>query len=274
MTTEQFDALCESLYDLTPDQLGRLSGLLASRHWQYEEESHGEITLEMLHEVMPSSTIRWLTEVEIDDLACALKGCSSALRDKIQQLLPKETSASLEQKMRDLGPVRLSAKEKAEARVLAVWRRLLDEKKVVPAPVHRAVGLCPQAFGFSLDEIRRRERLVFYSRSSGDLASLQRELPPETIADMLGYLNDPRLIRRFLLSVPTQQGQIILERLLSHWPNSMNQNPESAAPNQVSLMDCLLSANSDRSNCDEGRKALTKVLATLCQLVDEGQLCR
>lgn len=274
MKSDQFDFLCASLYDLTPQQRETLGALLASRHWLYEAEECDELTLELLHEAPSRSLIGWLDLVSLDDLAYALKGCSPALLSKISQLLPKDASASLAQKMKDLGPVRLSQKLAAETQVLAAWRSLLAENKVDAAPVHRAIGLHPQPFGDAIDAIRRRDCQLLHSFRNEVLPILMREVPLETVADMLGYVNDPRLIRRFLLVGSTVQGQTILERLLSHWPKAMNKTPTTDEPEFESFLARIKDADNGSSSAAQGRGALDAVLATLGQLIDEGQICR
>ena len=272
METEQFEALCVSLYELTPGQRERLHDLLSSRHWFYEDMAAGTLDLELLYEARSRSLMRWLEAVSIDDLAMALKGTSLALREKLHRLMPPATSATISQKMEELGCIRRSEKEAAEQRITDIWKSLQDDDKVCAVPLGKAVGLAPQPFGDAQDEFRRRVRRRFYLFTNEELTIVLKDLPAEMLADMLGYLNDPKLIRRFLLAAYPEKGQAILDRLLLDWPMTMNTNPEVDHSQLWSLSAQLLAHPGEQVKLMRGREALDKVMVHFGQLIDEGQV--
>ncbi|MBU5591080.1 flagellar motor switch protein FliG [Clostridium sp. MSJ-4] len=76
---------------------------------------------------------RILREVEVKDLAMALKGCSEEVAGCIFRNQSKRAAASLKEDMEFLGPVRLMDVEKSQQKIVAVIRRLDEAGEIVIA---------------------------------------------------------------------------------------------------------------------------------------------
>ncbi|MBU3193957.1 flagellar motor switch protein FliG [Clostridium algidicarnis] len=76
---------------------------------------------------------RILREVEVKDLALALKGCSEEVSEAIFKNQSKRAAASLKEDMEFLGPVRLMDVEKSQQKIVAVIRRLDESGEIVIA---------------------------------------------------------------------------------------------------------------------------------------------
>ncbi len=76
---------------------------------------------------------RILREVEINDLALALKGCSDEVANSVYRNQSKRASASLKEDMEFLGPVRLMDVEKSQQKIVSVIRRLDDANEIIIA---------------------------------------------------------------------------------------------------------------------------------------------
>ncbi len=74
---------------------------------------------------------RILREVEANELALALKGCSEDVANAIYRNQSKRAAASLKEDMEFLGPVRLMDVEKAQQKIVAVIRRLDDANEII-----------------------------------------------------------------------------------------------------------------------------------------------
>ncbi len=74
---------------------------------------------------------RVLREVEIKDLALALKGASEEVADAIFRNQSKRAAASLKEDMEFLGPVRLIDVEKAQQKIVGIIRRLDETGEIV-----------------------------------------------------------------------------------------------------------------------------------------------
>jgi flagellar motor switch protein FliG len=68
-----------------------------------------------------------LKEVEVKELALALKGASEEIKKKIFDNMSKRAREGIVEDMEYMGPVRLADVEAAQATVLAVFRRLEEE---------------------------------------------------------------------------------------------------------------------------------------------------
>ncbi|MFR5265963.1 flagellar motor switch protein FliG [Clostridium sp.] len=76
---------------------------------------------------------RILREVEIKELAMALKGCSNEVAEAIFRNQSKRAAASLKEDMEFLGPVRLIDVEKAQQQIVNLIRRLDEAGEIVLA---------------------------------------------------------------------------------------------------------------------------------------------
>lgn len=74
---------------------------------------------------------RILREVEVKDLALALKGCSDEVANSIFRNQSKRAAASLKEDMEFLGPVRLMDVEKAQQKIVGIIRRLDEAGEIV-----------------------------------------------------------------------------------------------------------------------------------------------
>lgn len=76
---------------------------------------------------------RILREVEVKELAMALKGCSNEVAEAIFRNQSKRAAASLKEDMEFLGPVRLMDVEKAQQQIVSLIRRLDEAGEIVLA---------------------------------------------------------------------------------------------------------------------------------------------
>ena len=76
---------------------------------------------------------RILRQVEIKELAMALKGCSNEVAEAIFRNQSKRAAASLKEDMEFLGPVRLIDVEKAQQQIVNLIRRLEEAGEIVLA---------------------------------------------------------------------------------------------------------------------------------------------
>ncbi|MDD6794969.1 MAG: flagellar motor switch protein FliG [Clostridiaceae bacterium] len=74
---------------------------------------------------------RILREVEVKDLALALKGCSDEVGEVIFRNQSKRAAASLKEDMEFLGPVRLMDVEHAQQSIVSIIRRLDDAGEII-----------------------------------------------------------------------------------------------------------------------------------------------
>ena len=74
---------------------------------------------------------RILREVEVKELALALKGCSDEVGEAIYRNQSKRAAASLKEDMEFLGPVRLMDVEKSQQKIVGVIRRLDDAGEII-----------------------------------------------------------------------------------------------------------------------------------------------
>lgn len=74
---------------------------------------------------------RILREVEVSELALALKGCSEDVANVIYRNQSKRAAASLKEDMEFLGPVRLMDVEKAQQKIVSIIRRLDDANEII-----------------------------------------------------------------------------------------------------------------------------------------------
>ncbi|MEG0296318.1 MAG: flagellar motor switch protein FliG [Clostridium sp.] len=74
---------------------------------------------------------RVLREVEVKELALAIKGCSEEVAEAIYRNQSKRAAASLKEDIEFLGPVRLLDVEKAQQKIVSVIRRLEDAGEII-----------------------------------------------------------------------------------------------------------------------------------------------
>ena len=74
---------------------------------------------------------RILREVEVKELALALKGCSEEVAEAIYRNQSKRAAASLKEDMEFLGPVRLMDVEKAQQKIVSIIRKLDEAGEIV-----------------------------------------------------------------------------------------------------------------------------------------------
>lgn len=74
-----------------------------------------------------------LREVDMRDLALALKGASDELKEKIMKNMSKRAAALLKDEMEYMGPVRLKDVEEAQQKIINVIRRLEEAGEIVIA---------------------------------------------------------------------------------------------------------------------------------------------
>lgn len=76
---------------------------------------------------------RILREIDVKDLALALKGSSAEVADSIFRNQSKRAASSLKEDMEFLGPVRLVDVEKAQQKIVSIIRRLEEANEIILA---------------------------------------------------------------------------------------------------------------------------------------------
>lgn len=74
---------------------------------------------------------RILREVDIKELALAIKGCSGSVAEVIYKNQSKRAAESLKEDIEFLGPVRLVDVEKAQQKIVSIIRRLEDSGEII-----------------------------------------------------------------------------------------------------------------------------------------------
>ena len=72
-----------------------------------------------------------LRQVEVADLATALKGVREEVRAKVMTNMSERAAENLEEEINLLGPVRLKTVEEAQAKVVQVIRQLEESGQIV-----------------------------------------------------------------------------------------------------------------------------------------------
>jgi flagellar motor switch protein FliG len=76
---------------------------------------------------------RVLREVDISDLALALKGAAEEMKEKIFSNMPKRAAAMLKDELEFLGPVRLRDVEEAQQKIVNIIRQLEESGDIIVA---------------------------------------------------------------------------------------------------------------------------------------------
>lgn len=74
---------------------------------------------------------RVLREVDVKELALAIKGCSETVAEAIYRNQSKRAADSLKEDIEFLGPVRLTDVEKAQQKIVSIIRRLEEENEII-----------------------------------------------------------------------------------------------------------------------------------------------
>jgi len=96
-----------------------------------EEIRKRMFTFEDITRLDDRSAQRVLREVDIRELAMALKGASDAAKEMIFRNMPKRAAAMLKEEMEFLGPVRAHDVEEAQQKVINVIRQLEDSGEII-----------------------------------------------------------------------------------------------------------------------------------------------
>jgi flagellar motor switch protein FliG len=83
-------------------------------------------TFEDITKLDDRSCQRVLREIDIRELAVAMKGASDAVREKVFKNMAKRAAAMLQEEMEYLGPVRAKEVEEAQQKLVNVIRQLED----------------------------------------------------------------------------------------------------------------------------------------------------
>lgn len=116
-TTER--TIVEHLEDTDPDLATEIKGRM--------------FVFENIGALDDRSVQRILREVEVRDLALALKATSEAVKAKILGNMSSRAAAMLEEDMQASGPVRMRQVEEAQARIVTVIRRLEEAEEIIIA---------------------------------------------------------------------------------------------------------------------------------------------
>ncbi|MEW6607994.1 MAG: flagellar motor switch protein FliG [bacterium] len=98
-----------------------------------EEIRKRMFTFEDITRLDDRSAQRVLREVDIRELAMALKGASDTAKDMVFKNMPKRAAAMLKEEIEFLGPVRARDVEEAQQKVINVIRQLEDSGEIVVA---------------------------------------------------------------------------------------------------------------------------------------------
>lgn len=269
MQTEKFEAYCEELYDLTPDQRTHLAALLTSRVWHYEDGDQDRIRFEHLYELDTELLSHVVTKTSIPKLARAWKGVSKEMRSRIESLLDTKKKASLVAAVEKLGPIRLSEFERVEGEILEWVAAQAKKGKLSFAPIHRAVGAPEVGASSHQDQVLCRSARFFLAVSDREMRALLPKLDAESVADMLGYAGDHRLTRKFLINCSAQMGEQVIGHLAAHWPFALRSD---GTPPESSTDDYFYGNWYSETQRKRGRAALTKIISDVQDQIDNGQL--
>ena len=212
MRTEEFESVCESLYTMTENQRERLSQLLVSRLWYYEAEP--ELTFEQLHELDAVAWNRLLAEIDPATLATASMGLSSSSVERIKGFLSREDCATFDSKREALRPTRISVVERAQAEIFVILDRLCKDGELSLSPIHRlSATLVPGSGTLHLHLFSRPPWSWLFAMADFEVKVLARDLKPELLAEMLAFVDDNRLTRKFMLFCPSGKSEQLLEAL-------------------------------------------------------------
>lgn len=96
-----------------------------------EEIRKRMFTFEDITRLDDRSAQRVLREVDIRELAMALKGASDTAKDMVFRNMPKRAAAMLKEEMEFLGPVRARDVEEAQQKIVNVIRQLEDSGEII-----------------------------------------------------------------------------------------------------------------------------------------------
>lgn len=116
-TTER--TIIEHLEDTDPDLASEIKGRM--------------FVFENIASLDDRSVQRILREVEIRDLALALKATSDEVKQKILENMSARAAAMLQEDIQASGPVRMRQVEEAQARIVGVIRRLEEAEEIIIA---------------------------------------------------------------------------------------------------------------------------------------------
>jgi flagellar motor switch protein FliG len=106
-----------------------------------EEIRKRMFTFEDITKLDDRSCQRVLREVDIRELAVAMKGASDAVKEIVFRNMPKRAAAMLQEEMEYLGPVRAKDVEEAQQKVVNIIRQLEDSGEIVVARGKGGEGL-------------------------------------------------------------------------------------------------------------------------------------
>ncbi len=87
--------------------------------------------MELLCDLDNRAIQKWLREVDRQDLAMALKGCSEKVKDKVLYNLSNRAAEMFKEDMEFMGPVRKSDVLEKQKKVIRILKKLCDEGEIV-----------------------------------------------------------------------------------------------------------------------------------------------
>jgi len=251
MKPDDFEHLCETLYDLTSAQRDGLLNLLQSRVWLYESADNSEF--ERIYEFDDSAIKIILRETPIEELSYALKGVTEDFIKRFSRNMTKADANRLVKKMKALGPIRLSERNQAQQKILETINRLstADEIELPSSAAHFIVETSATFGTAAKDDALRLQARVLLTLHDGGLRALIREIDAPQWGSFLWYINHPRLTRKvFTLSSP-HLVNVMMNDFAERWQGV---NLKFATEMQL----------------ETGRRAMQQVLETLFRMADEG----
>jgi flagellar motor switch protein FliG len=125
------DEMIKALQLMMPGERKRLIDGLAEKDPEMAQLIQSKLySLENLKDISPKMLVEYLREVNLSELALALKLYS----EELQQYLMSKVSKSMAQDILEVleGPKRRQSEcEEAESKVLGIFRKMIDEERII-----------------------------------------------------------------------------------------------------------------------------------------------
>lgn len=125
------DEMIKALQLMMPGERKNLLEALAKKDPEMAQLIQSKLyTLDNLKDITPKMLVEYLREVNLNELALALKLHS----EDLQEYLISKVSKSMAQDIKDIlnGPKRRQSEcEEAENKVLAIFRKMIDEERLI-----------------------------------------------------------------------------------------------------------------------------------------------
>lgn len=253
MKPDEFETLCESLYDLTNEQREGLLDLLKSRIWLYESANCSEF--ERVYEFDDNAIKIVLRKTPLDLLSYALKGGTEDFRKRFFKNMPKADAAKLLKKMEALGPIRMSQVNQAQEKILEAISALASAGEIeLPSPSIPCVAEISATPEVEVNnDPGRLQARVLLTLSDSSLKWLIRGVEITHWVDSLWYLNDARLTRKVLAFCTPHLSNMLMNDFAERWKG-------------------VILKSATKEQLERGQRAMHLLLETLHKMADSQEI--